>query len=171
MPTMTRINRAEQWRLLNALEFAEGGDSDADRLLRYQEASMDDLVSLNHLGLIHAAVAGIPVVLGEHIAGTSLFAIGIMITPDGRRLVNFDARNKVLRVFTILSPSRGGIPTKSVQVMAGVDQALIVAMSDDGLIEGVGANHEPIALKTFRKLPAMLRLRLTSRGWDYLPRR
>ena len=171
MPTMTRINRPGQWRLLNALEFAEGGESYAARLLDTQDGSMDDLVSLNHLGLIHADVAGIAVVLGEHITGSALIAVNLAITPDGQRLINHDPRNKVMRVFTILTPSRGGIPARSVQVMANVEQSVIVAMSEDGLIEGVGANHEPIALKTFRKLPAMLRLRLTSRGWDYLPRR
>jgi hypothetical protein len=170
MPTMTRINRPGQWRLLNALEFAEGGESNAARLLDTQDASMDDLASLNHLGLIQADVAGIAVVLGEHITGSALLAVNLAITPDGQRLVNFDPRNKVLRVFTILSPNRGGIPARSVQVMANVERDLLVAMNHDGLIEGVGANHEPIALNTFRKLPNMLRLRLTPRGWSYLPR-
>jgi hypothetical protein len=164
-----RITRPSQWRLLNALEFTEGGTSDVDRLMKTQGVSTDDFVSLSHLGLITTSLAGVPVVLGEHTSPRTRINVTVEITPDGRRLLVTDPRNKVLRVFTILRPTRGGIPAVSVQKMAHVENTLLIDMGREELLEGVGETHRPVYLPLFRRIPATLRLQLTPRGRAFLP--
>jgi hypothetical protein len=167
----TRWLGPADWRILNAIEFVEGGRSYVRRLLNTQHVSLDDLVHVNQLGLITVTVAGYPIVLDSNtVDRRGLDWADLTLTPDAQRLVVTDPRNKVFRTFTILSPSRGGLPVASVEGMTNVDDATLIAMAQAGLLEGVHAHSgETVDLTVFRRLPGMLRLRLTPLGRQYLP--
>jgi hypothetical protein len=76
------------------------------------------------------------------------------------RFVRTDSRNAVL---VAVGPGQRGRPIREVRADTQVDDDLLKAMDEAGLIQSY------TDLGMFRRLPDHARIRLTERGREYLP--
>jgi hypothetical protein len=159
---------ARHWRTLNWLRDC----AIVDRICQLaaavneQGATADDLIYLEGRHLIQVRLDEIPISFAEQFGGgiaplTAMLATTVRLTPRGINLVLDDPNNLVVRT---LARERRGRQIRHVKHEAQVEDATLKDMDDAELIESIDPT---VALRSFRKLPGDLKIRLTGKGRRY----
>lgn len=175
---LTRWSPA-RWRLLNALHWRERATKpvvDCRGLLRQQDASSEDLVSLSRAGLVEGVVPGAVIDLAtinwdvalrrrNYVAVRNTAKGGDAVTYNGVMMIlNATGRGHRYQIKDVVASAGASPGEMDGYLRQAEEMGLVVASGDDG-------QHVPLSMFQRSAIPVTLRLSLTRRGGTYLARR
>ncbi|GAA3243015.1 hypothetical protein ACFO1B_30895 [Dactylosporangium siamense] len=152
-----------QWRILNTLR-GDRGPWTALQLMHVQSCGLGDVALLAALELVAVTFDGTPVPV-QDFTPAGLIAVQVTITQPGLQVLA-QPQNQVL---CALGTHHGRRTVSQLAVLTSVGDDELRRICDRGLIEARSADHRPIPLSAFRRLPRALTVHITTRGSQHLP--